>query len=192
MKNIALFGSGAGTNAGKIIDYFRGSETVKVDLVVCNKPGAGILSIAEDKGISTLLIEKDRFLQGDAYVPYLREYEIDLIVLAGFLWKLPPLLIQAFPLRIVNIHPALLPRFGGKGMYGHRVHEAVIASGEKETGITIHFVDELYDHGGTIFQAKCPVSPTDNAAMLAEKVQKLEHEHYPVVIERILQMQRRG
>jgi phosphoribosylglycinamide formyltransferase-1 len=119
-------------------------------------------------------------------VPFLREKNIDFIVLAGFLWKIPPALISAYPSRIINIHPALLPKYGGKGMYGHFVHEAVIAAGDTESGITIHFVDEQYDHGGTIFQATCPVSPSDTPESLAKKIHVLEHENFPRVIEQTI------
>lgn len=184
--HIAIYASGAGSNAQQIIRHFAGSKKATISLVVCNKPGAGILQIADNEVIPTLLIEKEPFFQGDAYIPELKEKGIDLIVLAGFLWKIPPALIKAYPDRIVNIHPALLPQYGGKGMYGHHVHEAVIRNGEQESGITIHYVDELYDHGSIIFQATCPVLPGDSAESLAKRVQLLEHAHFPAVIESIL------
>ena len=183
---IAIFASGAGSNARQIIRHFAGSSKAKISLIVCNKPGAGILQIADKEGIPTLLIEKETFSKGDAYVPELKQRGIDLIVLAGFLWKIPPALIHAYPDRIVNIHPALLPDYGGKGMYGQHVHEAVIRNGEKESGITIHYVDELYDHGSIIFQASCPVLPGDSSESLAKRVQLLEHAHFPTVIESLL------
>ena len=186
LTNIAIFASGAGSNALQIIRHFTGSKKARISLIVCNKPGAGILQIADKEGISTLLIEKEPFFQGDAYIPELQQKGIDLIVLAGFLWKIPPALIRAYPDRIVNIHPALLPNYGGKGMYGHHVHEAVISNGEQESGITIHYVDELYDHGSIIFQARCPVLPGDSPESLAKRVQLLEHAHFPKVIESIL------
>lgn len=185
--NMAIFASGAGSNARQIIDHFAGSATVRIALVVCNKPGAGVLAIAQKAGIPTLLIEKDRFVNGDNYLPELQRYDIQLVVLAGFLWKMPVPLINAFPKKIINIHPALLPKYGGKGMYGSHVHEAVIAAGEKESGISIHYVDELYDHGEIIFQATCPVTGNDTADSLAQKVHKLEHAHYPKVIAGLLQ-----
>jgi phosphoribosylglycinamide formyltransferase-1 len=126
-----------------------------VALVVCNKPGAGVLSVAENNGVDTLLIEKERFFRGDAYLPVLADHGIDFIVLAGFLWKVPEALIRAYPRKIINIHPALLPLYGGKGMYGNKVHEAVLAAKEKESGITIHYVNEHFDEGEPIFQARC-------------------------------------
>ncbi|PZR23587.1 MAG: phosphoribosylglycinamide formyltransferase [Citrobacter freundii] len=187
MKKIAIFASGAGSNAQKIIDHFRGNKNVEIAVIACNKPGAGVLGIAEKEGISTLIIEKEQFFRGDAYVPYLRDKAIDLIVLAGFLWKIPDMLIQAFPHKIVNIHPALLPKYGGKGMYGQFVHAAVVAAGEKESGITIHFVDEHYDHGDIIFQATCTVEPSDSPESLAAKIHALEHKYFPAVVDQLLQ-----
>jgi formyltetrahydrofolate-dependent phosphoribosylglycinamide formyltransferase len=168
--HIAIFASGAGSNAQKIIDRFRSSSTLKIALIVCNKPGAGVLDIASKEGIPTLIIEKERFFKNDAYLPELEHYHIDFIVLAGFLWKLPQQLVKAFAKKIVNIHPALLPNYGGKGMYGHFVHEAVIANGEKESGITIHYVDEIYDHGEIILQEKCPIIENETADTLAQKI----------------------
>jgi phosphoribosylglycinamide formyltransferase-1 len=187
VKKVAIFASGAGSNAQKIIDHFRGNTGVQIALVVCNKPGAGVLDIAGREGIPTLIIEKEQFFRGDAYVPSLREKNIDLVVLAGFLWKIPDTLIKAFPQKIVNIHPALLPKYGGKGMYGRFVHAAVIAAGEKESGITIHFVDEHYDHGDIIFQATCTVEPSDTPESLAARIHALEHQHFPEVVDRLLQ-----
>lgn len=184
--NIAIFASGAGSNARRIIEYFKDSETVKIALIVCNKPGAGVLNIAQEHGIPTLLIEKEQFFRGNAYVDELREYHIDFIVLAGFLWKVPSALIRAFTEKIINIHPALLPKYGGKGMYGQFVHEAVIGAKDPESGITIHFVDEQYDHGSTIFRITCPVLPDDTPASLAQRIHELEHKHYPMVIEKLL------
>jgi phosphoribosylglycinamide formyltransferase-1 len=183
MKKLAIFSSGTGSNAARIIEYFRDHPSIIVGLIVCNNPNAGVLHIASTAAIPTLLIEKERFFRGDAYLPDLRENQIDFIVLAGFLWKIPPALIRAYPHRIVNIHPALLPAYGGKGMYGRHVHEAVIAAGEKESGITIHYVDEIYDHGQAIFQAKVDVGPGETPETLAKKVQVLEHRHFPRVIE---------
>lgn len=183
---LAIFASGAGSNAQKIIDHFRHHPGIRVELIVCNKPGAGVLGIAEKERIRSLLIEKERFFRGDAYVAELKNEKIDLIVLAGFLWKIPTELISHWPGKIINIHPALLPKYGGKGMYGAFVHEAVITANEKESGITIHFVDEHYDHGATIFQAVCEIEPGDTAASLAAKIHALEHEHFPKVIESVL------
>lgn len=184
--NLAIFASGTGTNAARIIDYFRGSSSVKVGLIVCNKPGAGVLGVAEREGVPTLLIEKEPFFRGSAYVTELREKSIDFIVLAGFLWKIPEALVRAYPGRIINIHPALLPKYGGKGMYGRFVHEAVIAAGEKESGITIHWVDEHYDHGEPIRQVKVIVEPEDTPETLAGKIHLLEYEHFPKVLEEVL------
>ncbi len=185
VTNIAIFASGTGSNAQKIIDRFRNSGSVNIALVVCNKPGAGVLAIAAKEQIPALIIEKSRF-SSDAYIKELKNHHIDFIVLAGFLWKVPPALIQQFPSRIINLHPALLPKYGGKGMYGSRVHEAVIAAKEKESGISIHYVDELYDHGNIILQASCTVEDNETAATLAQKIHALEHQHYPQVISDLL------
>ena len=189
--HIAIFASGTGTNARKIISYFRTHPYIKVSLIGCNKAGAGVLDIAAREGIPVLLIEKERFFKGDAYVEQLQAAGIQMIVLAGFLWKIPQQLIAAYRNSIINIHPALLPKYGGKGFYGSMVHEAVIAAKEKESGITIHYVDEHYDHGDHIFQGKVAVDEHDTPATLAGKVQQLEHEHYPKVIEQLIQKQNR-
>jgi len=183
MKQIAIFASGTGTNAGRIIEHFRHHLSARVSLVVCNRPEAGVLEIARKEGIPTLVIEKERFFRGDAYTGELRERKIGFIVLAGFLWKIPGALVEAYRGRIINIHPALLPKYGGKGMYGRHVHEAVIAAGDKQTGITIHYVDELYDHGQVIFQATCEVDAKDSPETLAKKVHLLEHAHFAKTIE---------
>jgi phosphoribosylglycinamide formyltransferase-1 len=188
MKQIAIFASGAGSNAKKIIEYLATGDLsnqtheVKVALVVCNKPGAGVLQIADENQIPTLILEKEKFFRGNAYTDELKAAGIDFIVLAGFLWKLPPALIKSYPKKIINIHPALLPKYGGKGMYGHFVHETVIANKEKESGITIHYVDELYDHGQIMLQAMCPVEEHDTPESLAKKVQALEHRYYPPAV----------
>lgn len=184
--HIAIFASGAGSNAQKIIDHFRNNPVVKIVLIVCNNPEAGVLQIAKKENIPALIIEKDRFFRGDAYIKELKEKKIDLIVLAGFLRKVPGILIKEYPGKMINIHPALLPKYGGKGMYGNAVHEAVIAAKEKESGISIHYVDELYDHGKIIFQAKCPVLENDTANSLAQRIHALEHKHYPKVIEKLI------
>jgi len=193
MRNIAIFASGTGTNAKKIIEHLasppaplhsmeRGERKPRVALVVSNKPDAGVLKIAEANNIPALIIEKEKFFRGNAYVDELKAAGIDFIVLAGFLWKLPSSLIKAYPKKIINIHPALLPKYGGKGMYGHFVHEAVIAAREKESGITVHYVDDHYDNGDIIFQAKCEVEETDTPETLAKKIQALEHRYFPVVV----------
>jgi phosphoribosylglycinamide formyltransferase 1 len=186
VKNICIFASGAGSNAQKIIEHFKESKKVNTVLVVSNKSDAGVLSIASSHHIPTIIIEKEKFFRGNAYIDELKEMNIDFIVLAGFLWKIPPDLIQAFPEKIVNIHPALLPNYGGKGMYGQHVHAAVIAARDNESGISIHYVDELYDHGRIIFQARCPVFENDSPATLAERIHQLEHAHYAKVIEDLL------
>ena len=187
LTHISIFASGAGSNAQKIINHFAASQNIKIALIVCNKPGAGVLQIAEQAGIPFIVIEKERFFNGDNYLPGLAKHKIDFIVLAGFLWKIPVALIQAFPKKIINIHPALLPNYGGKGMYGNNIHEAVIAAGEIESGITIHYVDEMYDHGEIIFQATCKVAENETAASLAKKIHVLEHANYPTVIAEVLQ-----
>jgi phosphoribosylglycinamide formyltransferase-1 len=189
MKQIAIFASGAGSNAAKIIDYFRSHSNIKISLIVCNKPGAGVLDIARREAIPTLLIEKEAFFRGAAYLDELRENKIDFIVLAGFLWKIPVALVKAWPGKIINIHPALLPRHGGKGMYGRYVHEAVVEAKETETGITIHYVDEFYDHGNVIFQERVAVTPDDTPETVAQKVHRLEHEHFPRIIEAVVKNQ---
>jgi phosphoribosylglycinamide formyltransferase-1 len=186
IKHLAIFASGAGSNAQQIINYFRNSTLAKIELIVCNKPDAGVIGIAEKENIPVLMIEKERFFRGDGYLPELQKVKTNLIVLAGFLWKIPQILIDAYPRRIINIHPALLPKYGGKGMYGQYVHEAIINAGEVESGITIHYVDEHYDNGDVIFQTACPVLDGDTAEDLAQRIHKLEHLHYPIIIEEVL------
>ena len=187
MKQIAIFSSGNGSNAKKIIDHLaslkeKGISTATVSLIVCNKPGAGVLKITEENSIQTLLIEKEKFFRGNAYIDVLKATGIDFIVLAGFLWMIPVALVKSFHGKMINIHPALLPKYGGKGMYGSFVHEAVIANKEKESGITIHYVDEVYDHGQIILQATCLVSEDETPESLAKKVQVLEHRHFPPAV----------
>ena len=186
VPRIAVFASGAGSNANEIARYFADRSIAEIALIVCNKPGAGVYQVAENHGIPTLTIAREQFLKGDAYVPDLQAAGIDFIVLAGFLWKVPMTLIRAFSNKIINIHPALLPNYGGKGMYGHFVHEAVIQNKEKESGITIHYVDEHYDHGSTIFQATCQIDEFDTPATLAQKIHLLEHAHFAPTIEKLV------
>ena len=186
-KNIAVFASGTGTNADNLINYFNKTQTANVCLIVCNNPNAGVIKIAERNNIPHILIEKENFFKGDGYVSELKNAQIDFIVLAGFLWKLPSVLINAYRNKIVNIHPALLPKFGGKGMYGNFVHEAVLSAKEKESGITIHFVDEFYDNGKTIFQTTCPVYENDTTETLAKRIHELEYKYFPKVIEEVIQ-----
>lgn len=182
---IALFASGSGTNVENITNYFNGKTTAKPVCVLCNKPDAFVLERAKRLNLDSLTFNRADFNDGEKIMEYLRKNEIDLIVLAGFLWLVPEYLIKEYPNRIVNIHPALLPKFGGKGMYGMHVHEAVKQSGEIETGITIHLIDGNYDKGNTVFQAKVQVSPSDSPDDIANKVHKLEYEYYPKVIEEI-------
>ncbi len=184
-KHIAIFASGAGSNAQKIIEYFRDSTWVKIDLIVCNKPGAGVLKIATDENIPVLMIEKKTF-NDSGYVEELKHRIIDFIILAGFLWKLPSILINTYPGKIINIHPALLPSYGGKGMYGNAVHTAVINAGEKQSGITIHYVDDKYDNGEIILQKRCNVDEDETPESLAQKIHLLEHSYYPKQIETLL------
>ncbi len=184
--NIAVFASGAGSNAQQIINYFKHHSAIRVALIVCNKQKAGVLNIAERELIPALIIKKDTF-EKTGYVPELIRFGIDFIVLAGFLWKIPSLLIKNYPDNIINIHPALLPSYGGKGMYGNAVHKAVVDGKEKESGITIHYVDEIYDNGKIIFQAKCSVDQEETPDSLASKIHILEHMYYPIEIERILE-----
>jgi len=186
MHHIAIFASGAGSNAQAIINYFKNHPSIRIALIVSNKPQAGVLAIAERENIPSIIIEKEKFFRGDAYLPELKKATIDFIVLAGFLWKVPEKLIEAYRNAIVNIHPALLPKYGGKGMYGEKVHETVIANKEKESGITIHYVDEHYDNGDVILQSKCPVMEDDTPNSLAQRVHVLEHANYPKTIEKIL------
>nr|WP_231402066.1 phosphoribosylglycinamide formyltransferase [Panacibacter microcysteis] len=183
---MAIFASGAGSNAKKIIGHFNHHPGITVSLIVCNKPGAGVLKIAADHNIPFLTIEKETFFRGNAYIDELRAYNINFIVLAGFLWKIPEKLIKAYQGNIINIHPALLPKYGGKGMYGSFVHEAVIRDKETQSGITIHFVDELYDHGDHILQVTCPVYPSDTPALLAQRIHALEHEYFPATVEKVV------
>lgn len=182
---LAVFASGTGSNAQQIIKYFRDKQIADVALIVSNNSKAGVLNIAAIESIQLLLVEKNKFIQ-TGYVEELKKNKIDFIILAGFLWKIPAILIQAYPNRIINIHPALLPAYGGKGMYGNAVHLSVINAKEKQSGITIHFVDEHYDHGKIIFQSTCAIDEKENAETLAKKIHKLEHEFYPQQIEKVL------
>jgi phosphoribosylglycinamide formyltransferase 1 len=185
--HVAVFASGTGTNTKKIIEYFKNHPHIKIVLIVSNKANAGVLKVAEEENIRSLIIDKEKFFRGDAYTDKLKERNIDFIVLAGFLWKIPSLLVKAYPDRIINIHPALLPKYGGKGMYGHLVHEAVISAKEKESGITIHYVDDLYDHGKIIFQANCAIEENETPETLAQKIHLLEHAHFARIIEQAAQ-----
>lgn len=185
LHNIAIFASGAGSNAQKIISYFKKSKKIDIALLVCNNPNAGVLKIAAAANIPVLIIEKEAF-RITGYIEELKKRQINFIVLAGFLWKIPPVLIHSFHDKIINIHPALLPAYGGKGMYGNAVHAAVIDAREKESGITIHYVDEMYDHGKTIFQATCTIDENESSESLSEKIHELEHTFYAPQIEKLL------
>ena len=184
VKKIALFASGSGTNAQAIIEYFADKQTVKVDSLWSNNPGAYALKRASDLGIDTFVFNRKQFYESDDILGQLRERHIDLIVLAGFLWLVPENLISCFD--IINIHPALLPKYGGKGMYGAKVHEAVVNNKEVETGISIHRVNKNFDEGEVIFQVKCAVEPDDTPEVVAQKVHELEYRYFPSVIEEIL------
>ena len=187
MKKIAIFASGSGSNAENIINYFQNDAENVVKIVFCNKPDAYVLERAKRLSVPTFVFGREDFYHSDMVLNELKRLDIDMIVLAGFLWKVPDAIIEAYRERVVNIHPALLPSYGGKGMYGMKVHESVIAAGEKESGITIHYVNDHYDEGATIFQARCEITPEDTPDTLAEKVHALEYEHFPRVIKEVLE-----
>jgi phosphoribosylglycinamide formyltransferase-1 len=183
-KHIAIFASGSGTNAQQIIDYFSVNEHVRVKCLLSNSPKAYALVRAETLGVETKVFTRDDLYNSSVVIDYLQERETDLIVLAGFLWLIPEKLVDRFT--VVNIHPALLPKYGGKNMFGHFVHEAVIQNGEKFSGITIHYVNEKYDEGTIIFQATCEVKPEDTPDTLAARIHQLEYQHYPRIIEQVI------
>lgn len=185
-KNIAILASGNGTNAENIIKYFSTGKDMKVKVVITNKPNAFVLERAGRLNIPTLYINKEKWTDDNYILSLLAERQIDFIVLAGFLARIPDCMLQAYPNRIVNIHPSLLPKFGGKGMYGNKVHEAVVAAGETESGITIHYLNEHYDEGQIIAQYRCPVLTADTPHDVAERVHALEYEYYPKVIEQLV------
>lgn len=189
-KNIAIFASGNGTNAENIIRYFQGNGEVRVKLVVSNRRSAFVLERAARLGVPSACLTKEEWADGRAVLALMEEAEIDFIVLAGFLARVPDCLLQAYPDKIVNIHPSLLPKFGGKGMYGEHVHEAVLAAGEQESGITIQYINEHFDEGAIICQQKCPVLPDDTPDTLAARVHALEYEYYPRVVEQLVLGQR--
>jgi phosphoribosylglycinamide formyltransferase-1 len=186
MKNIAIFASGNGTNAERIIKYFEDSNVVQVKVVFTNNKNAGVINRAHSLFIDVHVISRDAFYNTNKVIDNLKNYNIDLIVLAGFLWLVPESLINIFENRIINIHPALLPNYGGKGMYGMRVHEAVIAAGDTKSGITIHKVNKLYDEGQIIFQADVEISNDETPQSLAKKIHLLEYEHFPVIVEEFI------
>ncbi|MFH0756909.1 MAG: phosphoribosylglycinamide formyltransferase [Bacteroidota bacterium] len=186
MKRIAILASGEGTNAENLINYFRTSNSGRVVLVLTNKPGAGVIARARSLEVETVVFDREQFYKTGSIVALLKERGIDFIVLAGFLWLVPSLLLASYAGRVINIHPALLPKYGGKGMYGNRVHQAVIENGDSRSGITIHHVNQVYDEGAVIFQASCPVEKDDTPESLASKIHSLEHAHFPVVVEELL------
>jgi phosphoribosylglycinamide formyltransferase 1 len=185
--NLAIFASGTGSNAKKIVEHFKHNPNISVSLIVSNKADAPVLDMARANGIPILVIDRPFFYHTEDILKKFNNFSIDFVVLAGFLWLVPSYLVQAFGNRMVNIHPALLPKYGGKGMYGMKVHEAVKAAGETETGITIHYVNERYDEGDAIFQAKCQLTPDDTPEDIAQKIHALEHRHFPQVIEKLLE-----
>lgn len=183
---IAIFASGSGSNAQRIAEYFKGKGLLEIAAIYCNNPEAFVLERAKNLGIPSVLFNRDTFYNSTAIWQDLKTREIDWIVLAGFLWLIPESVLKAFPERIINIHPALLPRYGGKGMYGMKVHEAVIAAGDSESGITIHFVNEKYDEGDVIFQTRCSINKDDTPEILAAKIHELEYEYFPNVIKDLI------
>lgn len=185
MTNVAIFASGSGSNAENIANYFKDNLNIRVMLILSNKHDAFVLERAKKLGIETNVFSKND-LDSGAVLKILKDRKIDFIVLAGFLLKIPSSIINVFPNKIINIHPSLLPKYGGKGMYGEKVHEAVIAAHENQSGITIHFVNEKYDEGAIIFQAKCNVSKTDTVESLAHKIHDLEYAHFPMVLEKTI------
>lgn len=187
MKRVAVFASGSGTNFQQICEYFnQKNNDIKIELLIVNKKNAYVLERAKQLNVKSQYFNREDFYYSDRVVECLKENQIDFIVLAGFLWLIPDNILKEYPNKIINIHPALLPNYGGKGMHGHHVHEAVITAKEQESGITIHYVNEKYDEGNIIFQAKCEITPEDTADSLAEKIHLLEKEHFPKVIDSLL------
>ncbi len=186
MTNIAILASGNGTNAQRIIEYFVGSADIKVAIVISNKEDAYVRQRARTFGIKEVYVSPSDFKNPEKISRIFYQYRIDWIILAGFLQLIPPVLIKEYNKRIINIHPALLPKYGGKGMYGMHVHESVIANKDKSSGITVHFVNEVYDDGEIIFQASCKIKREDTPETLAEKIHQLEYEHYPKIIEDLI------
>lgn len=186
MKKIAIFASGRGSNAHRLVQHFKGHTVAEITLIASNKPNAPVLNMAREQGIATLIFNKKKFYDKKSVIPELTSAGIDFIVLAGFLWLVPKKIIEYYPKRIINLHPALLPKYGGKGMYGMKVHQAVRTANEPETGITIHYVNEEYDEGNIIFQARCPVEKNDNPEDIAQKIHRLEHKYLPIITERLV------
>jgi len=186
MKNIAIFASGSGTNAENLIRFFRTSPFGEVKVVLTNRSDAGVIDRAQSLEVESLVFSREQFYNSQEVLEFLFERKIDYIVLAGFLWLVPDYLLKSFENKIVNIHPALLPKYGGKGMYGNRVHRAVIDAGENESGITIHHVNQDYDEGDIIFQARCDIEPGEIPESLAKKIHELEYSYFPTVVENLL------
>ncbi len=186
MKNIVIFASGSGSNAENIGEYFKDSNSVKITAVFTNNANAGVIKKMKRFGIPCVVFTKDDIISKEYFLIKLYQYRPDLIVLAGFLWLIPNYLVNAYPNKIINIHPALLPKFGGKGMYGMHVHEAVKAANETETGITIHYVNSKFDDGKIIFRANTPLTENDTPLTIAQKIHALEMENFPVEIDKIL------
>lgn len=184
MKKIAIFASGSGSNAENIALYFQQHENLNIECIYSNKADAFVLERARKLNIPCAVFSRTDFYETDKVLDSLKAYNVDMVILAGFLWLVPSNLINRFP--IINIHPALLPKYGGKGMYGEKVHQAVVANRETESGITIHYVNEHYDEGNIIFQAKCEVLPSDTADDVARKVHELEYQYFPKVIDELL------
>ncbi len=183
MKNIAIFASGSGTNAENIINQFADNDQINVKLILSNKKEAFVIQRAINHQIEWMVFNRQQFYESDFVLQILKAKDIDAIILAGFLWLIPDSLIKAYPNKIINIHPALLPKYGGKGMYGMHVHKAVIENKETESGITIHYVNENYDEGKILFNAKCKIDSEDTPESLAEKIHELEYKHFPEIIE---------
>ncbi|AUC74567.1 MULTISPECIES: phosphoribosylglycinamide formyltransferase [unclassified Olleya] len=186
MKRVVIFASGSGSNAENLIRFFQNRDNASVIQVLTNNPHAKVLERCKKLKVSALSFNKTALTDTDDVLNILKSNQPDLIVLAGFLWKFPEKILKAFPNKVINVHPALLPKFGGKGMYGMHVHESVVANKENETGITIHYVNEHYDEGAIIFQAKCEVLASDTALDVAEKIHELEMEHFPLIVDKLL------
>ncbi len=186
VPRLAVFASGAGSNAQRLVEYFEQTSSAKVVSILSNNPQAGALVRANSLGVESFVFSREEFYQTPKVLEYLKAKQIDWVILAGFLWLVPVSLLKAYPHKVINLHPALLPKFGGKGMYGMNVHKAVVAAHETETGITIHYANEHFDEGEIIYQAKCTVAPTDTPEHIAEKIHQLEHTFFPTVIEQII------
>ena len=186
MKNVAIFASGSGSNAQAIIEYLHKGNIARIACILSNNKDAFVLKRADNKQIPSYTFSRDELYNSNYIIDLLENHSIDFIVLAGFLWLVPQNLIILFPDRIINIHPALLPKYGGKGMYGMKVHQAVIENGDSESGISIHYVNEKYDEGNIIFQSTCEIDPDDTPEKLAEKIHQLEYAHFPKIVEKLV------